>query len=122
MGKIAAALFVLVGLVNLLPVIGVMSGERLQAMYRVTLASPDLVLLMRHRAMLLAIVGGLLIAAAFRPELRTAAIVAGFVSMLSFVALAAGEPVGAALRRVATVDIVASILLAAAAVLHWRQA
>ena len=47
------------------------------------------------------------------------AAVAGFVSMLSFVAIAyAGSGVNAKLRRVAHVDIVASVLLAVAVLLE----
>lgn len=120
-GLMTAAAFVLAAVVNLLPAVGVMSAARLETMYRVTLASPDLVVLMRHRAVLLAIVGGLLLAAAFRSELRAAALVAGLASILSFVALAAGEQQNAALRTITYIDVAASLLLAVAAVLHWSQ-
>ena len=91
---------------NLLPAVGVVSAARLEALYRVPIADPNLVVLMRHRAVLLGIVGALLAAAAFRPALRRTALVAGLVSMVSFIALvvASGE-LNPAVRRVAVVDL-----------------
>ena len=73
---------------------------------------------MRHRAILFGIVGGLLLAAAFHPALRTAAVAAGLTSMLSFVVIAMLQ--GGAnpqIDRVVWVDVVASAALIAAAVL-----
>lgn len=109
------------GIVNFLPVVGVLSASRVGALYGLTVEGPDLAILMRHRAVLFAIVGSLLIAAAFEPQLRTVAIVAGLVSMVSFIVLAFAE--GGYNRNIATVvrvDIVASMLLHVAAVLHWK--
>ncbi len=118
MSTLAAALYVLVGVVNLLPVSGVLSIARLEALYGVSLVDPNLVVLMRHRAVLFGIVGALLIAAAFHPPLRAFAVGAGLLSMLSFVAVAhlVGD-LNAELRRVVVIDLVASVLLVAAAFL-----
>jgi len=117
--KWTALLFALAGIINFLPIVGVASGGQLESMYQVTLGSPDLVLLMRHRAVLLAIVGSLLLAAAARPGLRMAAAVAGFSSMLSYLALIAGEPAAnVALGRIAAADVVGVLALAAGATLH----
>ena len=122
MGRLLSCLFVVAAVINLVPVVGVSSAGRLEAMYRVALPSADLVLLMRHRAVLFAIVGGLLLAAAWRRELRSAAIVAGLASMLSFVVLAVSGPeVNPALVRVTQVDVVGLVALSAAAVLHWGR-
>jgi hypothetical protein len=115
MHRLSTALFLLAAIVNLVPGIGVQSGARLESLYGVALEDPALVILMRHRAVLLAIVGGVLAAAAFRPALRPAAVAAGLVSMLSFVALAVGAGAGPALQRIAIVDVAASIALVAAA-------
>lgn len=118
MSVVVKALYLIVAVVNLLPVVGVTSRARLEALYGVTLDDPNLVILMRHRAILLGIVGALLAVAAFEEPLRPAASVAGFVSMLSFVAIAYGTPDrNAQLRRVAKVDIFASVLLVGATVL-----
>lgn len=113
--RVAAALWFLVGVVNLVPITGVLSADRLHTLYGVTLTEPNLIVLMRHRAVLFGVIGGLLIAAAFRPTLRRVAFVAGLVSMLSFVAV--GWSVGglnAELNRIVVIDVVASALLAAA--------
>jgi hypothetical protein len=73
---------------------------------------------MRHRAVLFGIVGGLLLAAAFHPPLRSIGIAAGLVSMLSFVlvALAIGG-YNDELRRLVWIDVGLSLgLLAAIAI------
>jgi hypothetical protein len=122
MRGLTTALFLIVALINLLPGIGVWSATRLESLYGVPLPEANLVILMRHRAVMLAIVGALLAYAALRPPLRPVAVAAGLLSMLSFVAIAfLGEP-NALLRRVAVVDVVASVLLVAAAVLDHRLA
>jgi hypothetical protein len=108
-------LFVFVAIVNLLPGLGVLSAQRLEGFYGVALQDPNLVVLMRHRAVTLAIVGGLLAVAAFQPALRGEASVAGFVSMLSFIALAAGSS-SPELRRVLIVDVIATLALIAAVI------
>jgi hypothetical protein len=113
---LSTALFALVAVVNLVPVVGALSAARLESLYGVAVGEANLEILLRHRALLLAIVGGLLAAAAFHPPLRRAALAAGLASMLSFVVLV-GLVGGAnpALRRVAAVDLVASLALLAAA-------
>lgn len=105
------------GLLNLAAVVGVGSAARLASGYGVVIGSPDLEILLRHRAVLLGIVGALLIASAFHPPLRWAAIVGGLVSMISFVLVARGvgghgSPIG----RVAGADIAGAVLLAVGAV------
>jgi hypothetical protein len=114
----STALIVLVGLLNLLPVSGVVSGSRLGALYGVALQDANLVILMRHRAVLFGIVGGLLVVSAFHSPLRPVGYAAGFVSMLSFVLIAwlAGG-YNPELRRVLVIDLVLSAALLAALLL-----
>ncbi len=115
MTKIANACIVLCAVVNLGPVVGVLGAERLRGLYGLTFADPNLLVLMRHRALLFAIVGGLLLAALFRPELRPAAMIAGLFSMLTYVAIAAfTNDLNPELRRVMWIDVFASIALAVA--------
>jgi hypothetical protein len=115
MARAIPVLLVLVGLVNLYPAVGVVSGAKLHQLYGISIEDPNLLILMRHRAVLFALLGGLIFYSAFRPPLRPVACVLGLASMLSFVLLAwlAGET-NAALRRVVVADVVASILLLAA--------
>ncbi len=110
--------FMLVGLVNFYPVIGVFGPQQLQRLYGVAALEPDTVLLLRHRALLFALVGGLLIAAAFKPALRNFATAVGLASMLSFALLALPlAEHGEAVRRVFWADVVAS----GALLLGWLQ-
>ncbi len=117
MRTVVIVLYLVAAIVNLLPGLGVLSAARLEAFYDVPVRSPDLEILMRHRAILLAIVGALLAAAAFHAPLRPIALVAGLVSMVSFIviALVVGG-YGAPLRRVAVVDLVATAALVLGAV------
>lgn len=117
-----SAMLVVVGLIHLLPLSGVLGNTRLEALYGVPIGGPDLEILMRHRAVLFGLLGAFLIYAAFRPSLQAAAFVAGFVSVGSFMLLAAS--VGGYNARLATVfnaDIVALVCLAIGLVAWWRS-
>jgi hypothetical protein len=112
MGHVATLLYSIVGLINFAPILGVISAGRLAAMYGVALGDPNLVALMRHRAVLLGIVGLLLIASALHLPLRPVAALAGLVSMFSYLVIVIflGDS-NVELRRVALVDLVALVLL-----------
>jgi hypothetical protein len=113
-------LFLLAAAINLAPVVGVLSAERLAAAYGVPFADPTLEILMRHRAVLFAVVGALLVLAAFRPAYQHLAAAAGFLSMLSFIAIAwAVGDVSPALRRIALGDVIGSVALALGLMLRW---
>lgn len=106
-GLITAMLLV-AAVIHLLPLVGVLGADRLASLYGLSFAEPSLLILMRHRAVLFGILGVFLIYAAFRPAAQSAAFIAGFSSVLSFLALAwttsgYNESVG----RVVTADIVA---------------
>jgi len=104
--------FLVAGLVHLVPSVGVLGAPQLARLYGVPVEGPELLLLMRHRAVLFAILGALLIAAAFLPALRRPVGFAGLVSMLAFVALFWLAPTESeALRRVMWVDAVVSATL-----------
>jgi hypothetical protein len=122
MERALTAILVVAAIVNILPMAGVASAARLEAMYGVAVDGSDMAILMRHRAVLLGIVGALLLVAAFRPDWRTPAILAGLVSMLSFVAVAFLEGgFNGQLRTVLRIDVVASILLLGGAALHFSR-
>ena len=105
-------MLVIVGVIHLLPLAGVLGAERLTALYGVSLSDPNLVILMRHRAVLFGLLGLFLIFAALRRSMQPAAFVAGFVSVLSFLFLA-GSVGGynAQIGRVFVADIVALVCL-----------
>jgi hypothetical protein len=118
--RFIAAVLVIVGLINFLPVLGVIGPERLRLLYGIPFDEPNLVMLMRHRAVMLGLVGGFIVTAGFLPALRTPAFIAGFISMLSFVVLAWMQKTGTAeINRVAWIDLAASVALAVAAGCHF---
>jgi hypothetical protein len=120
MQMIAKTLFLIVGIVNLLPISGALSANYLEKLYGVALEDPNLIILMRHRAALFGIVGALLIISAFRPSLQPLGLAAGLISMLSFVVVAClvGD-YNAELQRVAIADLAASALLVGAGLATW---
>lgn len=114
-------LLLLVGLIHLLPVVGVLGGERLRALYDLGNLEPNLELLLRHRAVLFALLGAYCVWAAFTPTQQLTALVAGLVSTASFLVLAANVPqLTAAIVRVVWVDCVAVVLLLVGLVLSVR--
>ncbi|MFE6686080.1 hypothetical protein ACFVFQ_06335 [Streptomyces sp. NPDC057743] len=123
--RLTAALLFLVGAINLLPGFVAVAPSRIGTAYGVAVDggdSPDLVLLLRHRAVLLALVGIGLLCAAFIPSLRVPAMTAGGVSMGTFLLFAYATPaLNGATMRVARIDIAAVVLLVVAAVLVWRE-
>jgi hypothetical protein len=101
--------------INLAPLLGAFAPERMTALYGVSLDDPNLQLLMRHRAVLFGIVGGLLVAAAFHPPLRTVGYAAGFVSMLSFLLIAwLVGGYSAEIQRVIRIDVIGIAALSGA--------
>ena len=109
----------LVGIIHLLPVTGVLGAPSLQRLYGVAITDPNLLILMQHRAVLFAIVGGVLLGAAFRPEWRTLAITVGLVSVVSFLLVAwSTGGYNALIARVVWIDVVALVMLVVAALLE----
>ena len=122
MKKVCSILLIGVGLLNLVPVIGVLSAEQVNGMYGINIASADLETLMRHRAVMLGLIGSLLLLSAFRSSLQVVAASIGLVSMTSFVLLAymIGET-GDNINKVVVADVVGSIAVAIALVIAVRE-
>lgn len=112
MRHLISAMLVVVAVIHLLPVAGVLGGDRLTALYGISLSEPNLAILMRHRAVLFGMLGLFLVVSAFRPSLQPVAFGAGFVSVLSFLWIA--RSVGsynAHVARVFAADVVALVCL-----------
>lgn len=116
MRHLPALALLAVGIIHLLPLSGVLGADRLAVLYGLPFDEPNLAILMRHRAVLFGLLGGMLVVAVFRAAWRPAAWLAGFVSVASFLLLAwTTGGYGPHVARVVTADIVALICLAAAA-------
>ncbi|MBU6365363.1 MAG: phosphopantetheine adenylyltransferase [Gemmatimonadetes bacterium] len=117
MRHLVSAMLAVVGLIHLLPAVGALGAARLEALYGIPVAEPNLAILLRHRAVLFGVLGVFLLVAAVRPAWQPAALAAGFVSVLSFLALAwSVGGTNAQLARVVTADVVALACLVVGAV------
>jgi hypothetical protein len=115
------ALLLLVAVLNLVPGIVALRPQRTEALYGIAIDGPALALAMRHRAVLLALVGVLLALAAHDDAWLEPALRVALVSKTSFLALfAATGPHGAPMRRVAIADVAALAALALVVALRVR--
>ena len=80
-------MLLVVGVIHILPLSGVLSASRLFDLYGISFEDPNLEILMRHRAVLFGLLGIFLICAIFIPNFQLAALIAGFVSVISFLYL-----------------------------------
>lgn len=118
--KIATIILVLVGLINIAPIIVFFSPSQAQKLYGITLEGETLSVLMRHRGVLLSIVGIALIVAAFKTEYRMLAIVLAFVSKIAFIFLVwATTNYAAELNKVAWIDVGAMVALLVVLGIHF---
>ena len=112
MRYLTATMLIVVGVIHLLPLTGVLGRAQLETLYGVPLQDANLIILMRHRAVLFGLLGAFLVFAAFRPQYQLIALIAGFVSVGSFLWLAwSVGGYNAPLARVFTTDIVALVCL-----------
>jgi uncharacterized membrane protein len=121
MGKIITGILVLVGLINFYPLVGVVSNETVSNLYQINVPNNDILVLLRHRAVLFGLLGAFIIYSAFKTELQGWAIAIGSVSMLSFIVVAVivGD-YSAGVRKVIIADAIALVgLFIAAGIRFW---
>lgn len=108
--------FAVVGVIHLLPVAPVFLPETLSRLYGIAPTDTTMLVLMRHRALLLALVGILCLWACWCVPIRPAALLAAAINVVGFLAFYAlyGNPDGA-LRVIAVADLIALPFLAFAA-------
>jgi len=116
-------LLFVVGLINFLPVIGVLSAEKLMTAYAVDLVGSDIIILMRHRALLFGIVGGFIFFSLFKPAYQEAAMIMAGVSMVGFLYFVwAADGHNSSISKIAMIDVIGIICLLLAAVLKYVSA
>jgi hypothetical protein len=121
MQKLITVLLIIVGTIHVLPLSGALGGRRLANLYGMSFDEPNLAILMQHRAVLFGLLGVFIVYSAFHPAYQPLALIAGLVSVVSFllVAVLVGGYNGA-IARVVTVDIVAlCCLLGVAGLRLW---
>lgn len=117
MKHITTVALLIAAVIHLLPLAGVLGAAKLSSLYGIDIANPDLVILMRHRAVLFGLLGAYMLYAVFAPQHRAVALVAGLVSVVSFLALAHGAgSYNASIGRVVVADWIALAALVAGSV------
>ena len=123
LNRITIACLTLAGIIHLLPLPGILGAGQLRRLYGVAADDPNLAILLQHRAVLFGLLGILLLAAAFRPELRFTALIAGLASTVSFLVIAwGGGGYNPQIARVVAADMLAVVLLVVAAGIELRAA
>ena len=90
-------ILLVVGVLHVLPGVALVAPDRLGTLYGVTRLDDDLLVLLRHRAMLLGLLGLFLLAAIARPSWRRPALGGALLSTVVFVLLALTVPTVAVL-------------------------
>ena len=116
-------LLFIVGVINLAPATLAFFPEKISDSYGVEVSNVDLELLLRHRAVLFGIVGGLMIYSSLTRRYYLVSTIIGLVSMVSFIFLyfSIGE-VNKELERVMKIDVIAVALLVVGGSLYKLRA
>jgi len=110
----------IVGFINIAPLLGIVSAEKLNQAYGLVLEDSNLVILMRHRALLFGILGGFILYSIFSPQYQSAAMIMAAISMVGYLVLMISTGnYNTEIWKVAIVDLVGLVSLASAAALKY---
>ncbi len=111
----------LAGIINIIPSFLAIFPEKIAKSYGIEVPDVNYELLLRHRAVLFGIIGGLLLFSAISKKYYEVALVSGLVSMISFILLyfLVGDGINAELKKVMIADLVASIVLIIGVVCYY---
>jgi hypothetical protein len=120
--KLVSLSLLVVGVIHLLPVVGVLGGNRLASLYGIHDITPDLEILLRHRSFFFGIIGGFFCYAAFKPHLQASAFTIATLSVLSFLVLAmlSGQ-YNTFIRRVVVADWIALAVILLGVISYWAS-
>lgn len=108
MKVVLSVLLTIVAIIHLLPLVGVISRQRINSGYGIETTDLNVAILMRHRAVLFGMLGAFLLCAAWLPAYQGLGILAGLISVISFLLIAWSEgDVNPQLQRVIAADYVA---------------
>jgi hypothetical protein len=103
---------VISGLINFLPIVGIFGSEKLDSLYGITIKDADLLILMRHRAILFGLIGTFMLASTWVKDWQIPAMSIGLVSMLSFVGISQSTGTSnVSIKRIEVIDTILSIAL-----------
>ena len=107
-----AILIFIIGIVNILPIMAFFDISKTESLYGIRINGESLEVLMRHRGVLLALLGTGLIYSVFKPEFRLPIIIAALISKFVFIFLTYSTAnVSPEVRKVALIDIVSIVVL-----------
>ncbi|MBX7171711.1 MAG: hypothetical protein K1X72_12195 [Pyrinomonadaceae bacterium] len=118
--KIISGILLIVGIINILPVIVFFDASKTVKLYGVPIEGENLTILMRHRGVLLGLVGIALIAAAFKSDYLILAVALALISKFAFIFLTfTSANYSAEIKQVALIDVGAIVLLLIVLGLHF---
>jgi hypothetical protein len=121
MRNLICIMLIIVGVIHLLPVTGIFGAQKLNALYGLDFSDPNLLILMRHRALLFSLLGAYLLYAAFQPTQQPLALIGAWLSVLSFLYFAwSTGGFNIAIARVVWADVLAAGCLLVATLARLR--
>lgn len=118
--KIASGILLIVGIINLLPLMVFFDFTKTAKLYGVPIEGENLIILMRHRGVLLSLVGIALIVSVFKTDYRILAIALALISKITFIFLTfTAENYTSEIKQVALIDVGAILLLLLALGLNY---
>jgi len=101
------------GIINVLPSILAFLPNKISASYGIEIPDSNHELLLRHRAILFGIIGGLMIYSAISKKHYSMAVLIGLISMVSFIILSklTNGAINSELHKVMKIDIIGIIIL-----------
>ena len=107
------------GAINILPSILAFLPEKISNSYGIELPNVNFELLLRHRAVLFAIVGGLMVYSAVSKNFYSISVTVGLISMISFIILYfLMNGINPELEKVMKIDLIAVIVLLVGFILY----
>ena len=103
----------LTGMLNLLPAVLAFAPHKIRSSYGIDLPDANYELLLRHRAVLFGIVGGIMLVAAIARKGYFTAVLIGLTSMVSFIVLyyVVDGSINSELTKIMQIDIVGVLIL-----------
>jgi uncharacterized membrane protein (UPF0182 family) len=110
----------LAGVINFIPSSLAFLPKKINASYGINVTDGNLELLLRHRAVLFGIVGGLMLFSAISKRYYDLSVIVGLVSMLSFIVLYYSiGTINEELKKVMLFDVAAIVILMIGCVCHY---
>ncbi len=118
--RFVQAILIVVGIINILPIMVFFDSSKTVKLYGFPLEGESLTLLMRHRGVLLSLVGIALLTAAFKSEYVIFAVGLALISKFAFIFLTfTSANITSEVQKVALIDVGSVVLLLIALTLHF---